>query len=229
MVCKIRETFPQDKLWYCRATLEIYHKTHFLQAYIAFMESITALAPFTHTASLSFSLSMNQSSMRNDNGFVSLMNQSLQNRVCVSGFAPLSVICIAFERAADIVAAFLRAYEDAACAKTSVHVPPPEFIWSSMQMSPSTALLLMNLILSSRFNHSGTIWMTWSFVVQNHILKIWFATFLTHLYSVFSLFFGSTAPMSLYVHKAHFPFSVLIQFLARLCPQEMKTVFIYKK
>ena len=92
------------------------------------MESITAFAPFNHTASLSFSLSMNQSSMRNESGFVSLMNQSLQNRVCVSGFAPLFVICIAFARAADIVAAFLRAYVDAACAKTSVHVPPPEFM-----------------------------------------------------------------------------------------------------
>jgi len=168
-------------------------KVHFLQAYIALIESITALAPFNQTASLSFSLSMNQSSMRNASGFVSRMNQSLQNLVCVSGFPPLFVIQIPFASFALISVAFFMAYVEAQWAKTSQPVHPPEFIWSSMQMSPSTALLLIYLILSSRFSHSGKTWITW-LVVQNHILKICHATFLTHLYSVLSLFFGSTAP-----------------------------------
>ena len=87
----------------------------------------------------------------------------------------------------------------------------------------------MNLILSSRLSHSGITWMTCSWVVQNHILNIWFATFLTHRYSVWSRFLGSTAQTSLYVPRDHFQVSVFSQFLARLWPQEMNIVFIYYK
>lgn len=187
---------------------------------------MTAWAQFTQTWSRSIELSMKPSSIKNAIGFVFLMNQIDQKRVCVSGFAHRFLILRVVASAWLMLAAFLRAYVDCPCANTSQPVQPHEFMWSSIHISPSIARLLIYEILSLRFSHSGTTWITCSWVVQNHILKIWFATLRTQRYSVLSRFFGSTAHTSLYIQRAHFQFSVLIQFLAELCQHDINIAFI---
>lgn len=211
----------------------IWKRPHFANDYgNAFsIARTTDVAAFNQTKFRSDWLSMNQSSIKNAVGFVSRMNQSRQNRVVVSFFAPRflytvrpaeRVVIIDAISSLMIFALFI-AYIESAWARVSTPVQPPEFMWSSMHMSQSTAFLLMNAIRSERLSHSGRITILNRF---DENFEIFVATARTNLYSVFSRFFGSTAHWSFDNQRTHRPFSSLSQFRALLCPQETKSVRI---
>lgn len=160
--------------------------------------------------------------MRNAIGFVSLINPRRPKRVAVSGLAHLFLRPIEFARIVEKLAAILIAFSDQECANTSVPVPPPAFMWSSMHTSVLLDLLLIHLMRSSRLRFSGTSIMTYSLLGKEAAnWKREFATLRTHLYSVLEGSFGSIAPWSRENQSTNFQFSFLSQLRALLWPQDI--------
>lgn len=166
---------------------------------------------------------MNHISRRNASGFVSRTKASLQSLFVRSPFTHLHEIHVtrvySFWKIIDLSCADC----DQERYQVEHHIAEgvAESIWSSIHKSKfELDLLLMNLILSWRFNPSGTN-TSW-YELEFHSFWISFEIFELYLNSVSD---HDTAPWSLYAERRSFPWSST-QFLALLCQQLIKILGI---